>query len=207
MTDEASFSFNPIARRDPIRQSELLDEVFAALVEAINEIRPSTEKQAGNALCRAREIISGACLRAAAVSGSLALQPGPSGWSTILPELAAIWRLQAQMVVDVGAVFGKNGKLSEESILYCLFRHGTAQFMRELVISMGQIAVAPCGPLRNEDAPENTGTEIIQGMARRRDSRWLPMLGAVAVAAYAYYDTDRIGQTAIEFFRKKIEFK
>jgi hypothetical protein len=35
----------------------------------------------------------------------------------------------------------------------------------------------------------------------------LPAIGALAVAGYAYYDTEQVGQTAIEFFTKDIEFK
>ena len=31
-------------------------------------------------------------------------------------------------------------------------------------------------------------------------SRWLPIIGAVGVGAYAYYDTRQVARTAIELF-------
>jgi hypothetical protein len=33
------------------------------------------------------------------------------------------------------------------------------------------------------------------------------MVGALAVAGYAYYDTEQVGKTAVEFFRHDIELK
>ena len=35
--------------------------------------------------------------------------------------------------------------------------------------------------------------------------RWMPAVGAHAVAGYAYYDTVQVGQTALEFFSKDID--
>jgi hypothetical protein len=79
-----------------------------------------------------------------------------------------------------------------------LFRHAAAQFARELVTGIGE-------RLRVGRAPAHKiGTEIVP---RQRRSGLLPMIGAVAVAAFAYYDTDRIGQGAIEFFSKEIDLR
>jgi hypothetical protein len=36
-------------------------------------------------------------------------------------------------------------------------------------------------------------------------SRWLPVIGAVGVGAYAYYDTGQVARTAIELFEREIE--
>src|SRR4029453_16160702 len=96
----------------------------------------STEKETSDARIRSRKRISEASVWAAAISGALALPSGPLAWFTIPPDLAASWRLQAQMVADIGAVFGKKGKLTEESMIYCLFRHATAQVLRDLVTRM-----------------------------------------------------------------------
>ena len=52
------------------------------------------------------------------------------------------------MVADIGAVFGKKGKLTEESMIYCLFRHATAQVVRDLVTRMGERVVVQSASLR-----------------------------------------------------------
>lgn len=202
------FSDNPLIRRGALQERELLDRLFRILFRVIHEIPTSAEKETSEALIRSRKLISEASFKAAAISGALALPPGPLGWFTILPDLAAIWRLQAQMVADIGAVFGKQGKLTEESLIYCLFRHATAQVVRDLVTRMGQRVVVQRGSLRAaENVLESIGIKLVHRVARGGLWRLLPAIGALAVAGYAYYDTEQVGQTAIEFFSKEIELK
>ena len=202
------FSHNPMILRGALQERELLDKLFRILLKVIYEIPTSTEKETSEALIRSRKLISEASFKAAAISGALALPPGPLGWFTILPDLAAIWRLQAQMVADIGAVFGKQGKLTEESLIYCLFRHATAQVVRDLVTRMGQRVVVQRGSLRAaENVLESIGIKLVHRVARGGLWRLLPAIGALAVAGYAYYDTEQVGQTAIEFFSKEIELK
>lgn len=202
------FSYNPLILRGALQERELLDRLFHILFKVVHEIPTSTEKETTEALMRSRKLISEASFKAAAISGALALPAGPLGWLTILPDLAAIWRLQAQMVADIGAVFGKQGKLTEESMIYCLFRHATAQVMRDFVTRMGQRVVVQRGSLRAaENVLETIGIKLVHRVARGGLWRLLPAIGALAVAAYAYYDTEQVGQTAIEFFSKDIELK
>src|SRR5215467_10832476 len=111
------FGHNPIVLRGAAQESEALDRLFRVLFKVINDIPGSVERESGDAISRARRLTAAASVKAAAISGSLALPPGPFGWLTILPDLAAIWRLQAQLVADIGAVFGKKGKLTEQSMI------------------------------------------------------------------------------------------
>jgi hypothetical protein len=112
------------------------------------------------------------------------------------------------MVADIGGAFGKKGKLTEESMIYCLFRHATAQVVRDLVTRMGERVVVQRGSLRvAENVLESIGIKLVHRVARGGLWRLLPAIGALAVAGYAYYDTDQVGQTAIEFFSKDIELK
>jgi hypothetical protein len=202
------FSHNPLILRGALQERELLDKLFRILFKVIHEIPTSTEKETSEALIRSRKLISEASFKAAAISGALALPSGPLGWLTILPDLATIWRLQAQMVADIGGAFGKKGKLTEESMIYCLFRHATAQVVRDLVTRMGERVVVQRGSLRvAENVLESIGIKLIHRVARGGLWRLLPAIGALAVAGYAYYDTEQVGQTAIEFFSKDIELK
>ena len=202
------FSHNPLILRGALQERELLDKLFGILFKVIHEIPTSSEKETSEALIRSRKLISEASFKAAAISGALALPSGPLGWFTILPDLAVIWRLQAQMVADIGGAFGKKGKLTEESMIYCLFRHATAQVVRDLVTRMGERVVVQRGSLRvAETVLESIGVKLVHRVTRGGLWRLLPAIGALAVAGYAYYDTDQVGQTAIEFFSKDIELK
>jgi uncharacterized protein (DUF697 family) len=208
MSEESTFMHNPIIRKGAAQENELLEKLFTVLFKVIHEIPSSAEKRSSNAVLRARKLTAEASFRAAAISGALALPTGPLGWFTILPDLAAIWRLQAQLVADIGTVFGKRGKLTEASIIYCLFRHAAAQAVRDLVTRMGERVVVQRVSVRvAENVLERIGVNLVHRVARRGLWRLLPAIGALAVAGYAYYDTEQVGQTAIEFFTKDIEFK
>ncbi len=206
MANQPVFNLNPIVHRGAVHESELLDKLFGILFKVVKEIPPSGEQQRNDALCRAREIIVATSMKAATISGALALPPGPFGWLTILPDLAAIWRLQAQMVSDIGAVFGKRGTLTEESMIYCLFRHAAAQVVRDLVTRIGERVVVQRVSVRAADSVlANIGIKVLQRVTRGGLWRIVPAVGALAVAAYAYYDTEQVGRTAVDFFSKEVE--
>jgi uncharacterized protein (DUF697 family) len=208
MSNEPTYMHNPIISKGAAQENELLEKLFTILFKVINEIPSSAEKRSSDGVLRARKLTAEASLRAAAISGALALPTGPLGWLTILPDLAAIWRLQAQLVADIGAVFGKRGKLTEESIIYCLFRHAAAQAVRDLVTRMGERLVLQRVSVRvAENVLHRIGIKVVHRVARRGLWRLLPAIGALAVAGYAYYDTEQVGQTAIEFFTEDIELK
>ena len=82
---------------------------------------------------RAQALARHAAVKAAAISGSLALPPGPLGLVTVLPDLVTIWKVQ-QLVADIAAVHGKPAALRQELMVYCLFKHGAAHLARELVV-------------------------------------------------------------------------
>jgi len=208
MASEGTFSQNPIVRKGVALENELLDKLFHILFRVIHQIPTSAEREASDAVLRARKLISGASVKAAAISGSLALPPGPFGWLTILPDLAAIWRLQAQLVADIGAVFGKQGRLTEESMIYCLFKHAAAQVVRDVVMRVGGRMVVQRVSFRvTQNLLDDIGIRILQRVARRGIWRCLPVIGALGVAGYAYYDTEQVGRSAIDFFSKEVEVK
>ena len=55
----------------------------------------------------AEKIVREAAQKAAFLSGSLALPPGPIGMLTVLPDLYLIWKVQRQMVADIFALHGR----------------------------------------------------------------------------------------------------
>jgi hypothetical protein len=203
MVNNRVFGQSRAIHRGAVDQSAWLDELLSILGKIVDDMPPSSERRAHNALGRARELVIGASLRAAAISAELALEPEPSEWSTFIRDLSAIWRLQARMVKDIGAVFGQNGKLMEASIIYCLSRQAAAQFVCKLLTDMEKPARCSSRSIDNES--EKAGCEITQRVARPGRRGWLPLIGAAAVAAYAYSDTRRVGRTAIEFFTMEIE--
>ena len=86
--------------------------------------------------------------REKAAAGTLALPPGPLGWLTILPEMLAVWKIQSQMVADIAALYGQKSTLTEEQMVYCLFRHSAAQVAATAIELFEQeTAVSPDAPV------------------------------------------------------------
>ena len=147
-------------------------------------------------------------MKAALLSGGLALPPGPLGYVTIIPDLVAIWKIQTQMVADMAGTFGKKAFLSREQMLYCLFRHAAAQAMRDIVIRVGERVLIRRPALRIvQQVLRRIGVRITQRLAGGAIARWLPIVGALGVGAYAYYDTGQVADTAIDLFRREITFE
>ena len=82
--------------------------------------------------------------------------------------------------IDVVVSTGKTATLTKEHMVYCLFRHTAVQLLRDVAVRVAQ---------------RSAGGGI---------ARWLPVVGAVGVGAYAFYDTSQVAATAIELFEKGV---
>jgi hypothetical protein len=106
------------------------------------------------------------------------------------------------MVADIAGAFGKQSYLGQEQMVYCLFRHAAAHTVRGLVVRAGERVLIRKAPAHAAAvALRKIGAPIARRVAGRGLSRWLPVVGAVGVAGYAYYDTMRVADTTIELFR------
>ena len=138
-----------------------------------------------------------AAQRAALVSGSLALPPGPLGLLTVLPDLYLIWRTQRQMVADIFAVYGRTAELTRTHMLYCLFRHAASQVLRDVAVRSGQrFIVQQLSSQAIANAASHIGVALSQRVVGTAATRWIPLAGAAAVSAYAYWDTLQVARTA-----------
>jgi hypothetical protein len=133
-----------------------------------------------------------AARQAAMLSGSLALPPGPLGMLTVLPDLYLIWKVQRQMVADIYALSGREAELTRSSMLYCLFRHLASHVARDVVVRAGERLV-----VRQLTAGAISGLLKSAGVAVTQR-----VAGAAAVAAYAYWDTMQVAQSARELLER-----
>jgi len=185
-----------------------LRRLLEALELFVSKIPDTDEPEGRSPDERAREIARHAAIKAAVLSGGLALPPGPLGYVTIIPDLVAIWKIQAQMVANIAGTFGKKAYLGREQMLYCLFRHAAAQAMRDIVVRVGERILIRRPAVRIvQQVLRRIGDRMTQRLAGGALVRWLPIVGALGVGAYAYYDTGRVAETAIDLFRREIELE
>src|SRR5204863_1051118 len=102
----------------------------------------------------------------------------------------------------------KKAYLDREQMLYCLFRHAASQAVCALVVGVGERILVRRVTLRTlESITRQVGMRVTQRLIAKSVSRWLPIVGALGVAAYAYYDTAQVAATAIELFEREIEIE
>ena len=181
------------ATSDQDRHGPIID----VLERVLADIPTSTAKPNDAPDSAAKKIARQAAKRAAMLSGTLALPPGPLGFMTLLPDLYLIWKTQRQMVADIFGVYGRSAELTPTHMLYCLFRHAASQILRDVVVRGGQrmvIRQLSGGALRS--AVGSIGVTISQRIAGNATARWIPLAGAAAVGAYAYWDTLQVANTA-----------
>jgi hypothetical protein len=181
----------------PYAESESVRETSGVIERVLSEVPPSTLAAAADPDAAAEGIAREAARKAALLSGSLALPPGPLGMLTVLPDLFLIWKVQRQMIADMFALHARTAELSRAHMLYCLFRHLASQVVRDVVVRAGQRAVVQqlsSGALRGMLG--SLGASVTRRIAGNAASRWVPIAGAAAVGAYAYWDTLQVAKTA-----------
>jgi hypothetical protein len=172
-----------------------------ALLDLAGRVPPSEQVPALQPRQAAQALSKAAANKAALTSGSLALAPGPFGLLTVLPDLLAVWKIQSQLVSDIAAVYGQSATLSTEHMLYCLFKHSAAQAVRDLAVRAGErwiIRKASGALLQN--IVKRLGARLSQKALGAGAARFVPLLGAVGVGGYAYYDTTKVAASAIDLF-------
>lgn len=186
--------------------SDVPSKVASVILGFVGKIPNSKQTASRTPAESARSVAHGASAMAATAAATLALPPGPLGWLTILPEMVAVWKIQAQMVADIAALSGKTATLTQEQMLYCLFKHSAAQAVRDLIVQMGERVLVKRASLRvMQEVAQKVGLRVTQRAIGKGLSRWLPIIGALGVGAYAYYDTAQVARTAIELFEREID--
>jgi hypothetical protein len=175
--------------------------ITRVILDIVGQVPATREPPSATPKQRSLEIARAASVKAAAISGAMTLPPGPLGLLTVLPDLYSVWRIQAQMVADIAAAYGRSNELSQNQMLYCLFRHAAAQLFRDLVTRVGERFLFQRVSLRLiQSIARHLGVRLSQRVITQSISRWMPVVGAIGMAGYAAWDTHTVGQTAIEVF-------
>lgn len=188
-----------------LRDTSVMTKALLLLVDRAQRGHESSSRQPRE---RAQAIARSKALKAAALSGAMALPPGPLGLVTLLPDLLAIWELQRSMVEDIAAVYGRSAFLRRETVIYCLFKHGSAAVMRDVVVRAGErFIIRRIQSQVAQHLLQKIGIRATSRLMGRGLSRWVPIAGALGVGFYAYRDTQQVATTAIDLFSRPMEFE
>lgn len=189
-------------RRGDAEQGRPDEASPSALLNTIGEIISVVPRPRESAVVdpneACRRLARATAHRAALLSGSLALPPGPLGVLTILPDLYLIWKLQRQMVADMFALHGRTAELTRANMVYCLFRHLASHVVRDVAVRAAERAVLSAAKSAAvQSAATTLGMHLTRRIAGAAASRWIPIAGAAAVGAYAYWDTLQVAKAAL----------
>ncbi|HEX2390973.1 MAG TPA: hypothetical protein VHL33_07815 [Casimicrobiaceae bacterium] len=195
-----------VAKKAPSDDGDRHGPIIDALERVLADIPSATTRPSELPDAAAKAIARRAAKRAAMLSGSLALPPGPLGFMTLLPDIYLIWQTQRQMVADIFGVYGRSAELTRTHMLYCLFRHAASQVLRDVAVRGSQrlvIRQLTGGALRQ--ALGGVGASVSRRIAGNAAGRWIPLAGAAAVGAYAYWDTLQVANTAQRLLTSPID--
>jgi len=190
----------PLARRARPATDDAHGPIIATLERVLADIPAPATGRAEQPDAAADVIARRAAKRAALLSGSLALPPGPLGFVTVLPDLYLIWQTQRQMVSDIFGVYGRSAELTPTHMLFCLFRHAASQILRDVAVRGAErLVIRQLSAGAFKSALGTVGISVSKRIAGHATGRWIPLAGAAAVGVYAYWDTMQVAGTAKRF--------
>ncbi|WP_094584424.1 TerB family tellurite resistance protein [Synechococcus sp. BO 8801] len=140
----------------------------------------------------------------AAISGGFNLAPGPWGLVGIVPELTLIFRNQLMLIYDVGMAYGKSDVLTKEllaGVLLDAFGIGAGS----LIVMQGSKLIVKRVSLRVfQRIVTLLAGKVTQQALKSALSKWVPVLGAAAMAAWVHYMTKKVGRKAVEILSKDV---
>ena len=181
-------NFNEFKKDESSSIQEMFNSVVFNLITDIPDslLCPNRDPDA-----RADILIKQAAIKAAAISTSLSIPAGFTGVLTSIPDIAAVWRIQAQLVSD-----------SREAMVWCLFRHSAASLLRDVAVRTGsRIVVQKLSLAALQKLLQKIGVKISANFLGRIALRAIPAIGAVGNGAYTYFDTNEVGKTAKSYFK------
>lgn len=143
----------------------------------------------------------------AVISGTVSLVPGPMGMLAVVPEIVKIMQNQISMVYDVGASYGKEAYISKEILLGVIIGATGAGAASLLVIKGSTVLVEHATLSTFQKLIAQLSGRVTQQALESAIGKWLPGVGAVAIAAWSYYMTKQIGKKAKEIFEREIAWE
>lgn len=149
-------------------------------------------------------IINSYSITNAAISGGASLVPGPWGMIAVIPEIAVVIRNQLAMIYDIGMAYGKSKVLKKELLAGILITALGASAGSLLIMKGSKVLVKRVALRAFQKIIEFLAGKVLQQALKSAIGKWLPVVGAAALAVWSNYLTRQVGKKAIEIFEKEI---
>lgn len=141
------------------------------------------------------------------ISGGATLIPGPLGMAATVPELILVVHNQLKMIYDIGVAYGHEEVLRRE-LLASVFVSALGTSSTGLLTMHGGKVLVKRASLRVfQKIIALLAGKVTQQLLKSMISKWLPVVGTVAMATWANFATRRIGKQAVAIFEQQIEYE
>lgn len=175
------------------------DLVSSRLVEAFSEpIKPVSFE---GSPVKLEAYVQRTALKTASISAALSIPGGITSLVTMIPEIATIWRLQAQMVGSIAQSYGYEKVPGREQMIWCMFRQFGFGVVSKYVFQKGGVyVVRQMNSQVFQGAVKAIGVKVLKHQGGRAATRIIPVAGSLASGALSFRDTQRVGKNALRLY-------
>lgn len=175
-------------------------------VETMMGLAPDPEKiQVDGA---PRDMTDFASNKAFSVSFASGMMPGPFGMATILPELAAVTKIQMDLLYKIAKYHGKLDKVNRTLVLYVFGCALGVTAGRLLVQRVGsRLVIKALSTQAAQKIAAAVGARVGSSFVQKSAGRWVCLATAPVFAWLSKRMTETIGGHAEDLFRQEIEIE
>lgn len=140
----------------------------------------------------------------AVVAGAAGLIPGPWGMLAAVPEIIAVIRNQTKMIFDICVALGKHQHVSRELLVGILLSSMGSGGGSLIAVQGGKLLVRRASLRVMQKIVAMLGGKVTQQLLKSMVGKWLPVVGAAAMAAWARYTTKKLGEQALDLLSNEI---
>lgn len=141
-------------------------------------------------------IIARAANTNAVVAAAANLIPGPLGMVAAVPEILVVLRNQTEMIYDIGVAYGQERFMRAELVVGLLTNAVGGSTTSLVMVQGGKLLVRRASLRVMQKVIAMLGGQITQRVLKSMIGKWLPVVGAAAMAAWARYTTKQLGEQA-----------
>lgn len=150
-------------------------------------------------------IIQSAARNNMLISGSASLIPGPLGMVAVVPEISLVIKNQVEMIYDIGIAYGQQKYLNRE-LLASVFAFALGTSGMGLLVMQGSKVLVKRASLRVfQRLITMLAGKVTQRVLKSMLSKWVPVVGAAAMATWSNISTRQVGNQAIAIFSKDLQ--
>jgi len=184
--------------------TETLIDTFEGVIESKKKYYETNEKPKVEDI---KKLISEASNKNALISGGAGLIPGPWGMLAAIPEIVMIVRTQINMIYDIGIAYGKEKIMTKELLVGIALMAMGSSGIGLLTMHGGKYFVKRTSLRFFQQIVKVLAGKTTQQLLKSSIAKWLPVIGAAAMATWAKYSTNEIGKKAVEILSKDIEIE